>query len=106
MEIKGLYYFVEQRIDTEFGRNRESLVPLDRGPYYAAELVPSALYTIGGLIGSPTGETLGWDNKPIPRLFHAGDIGQPMELVISGLAGVMALGSIAGKNAAQLPSRK
>ncbi len=91
------------KVDEDFGRGQDSLIPLKQGPYYAAELVPSALYTIGGLLGGQNGETLDWHGNAIPRLYHAGDIGQPAEVSIVGLSGCMGLGTIAGRAVSALP---
>lgn len=76
-----------------FGRS--VLQPLGKGPYYAAELTPTIMYTIGGLVCSPIGETLDWDGKPIPRLYSAGDIGQPCEISPLGACGCGAMGALA-----------
>ena len=62
------------------------------------------MYTIGGLQGGENFETLDWKGNPIPRLYHAGDIGQPTKYLISALQGCMALGDIAGEACAQLES--
>ena len=59
----------------DFGRNPDKMVPLGDGPYYAIELVPSIIYTIGGLETDEYGRTLTWRNEPIPRLYSAGNIG-------------------------------
>lgn len=58
-----------------FGRNPEKMAPLGDGPYYAIELAPSIIYTIGGLTTDEYGRTLTWRNEPIPRLYSAGNIG-------------------------------
>ena len=88
--------------DPEFGRDAFFLNPVSEGPFYAAEIIPAAVYTIGGLRGGENGETLDWQGNPIPRLYHAGDIGQPTKMLISALQGCMALGSIAGDACSQL----
>ena len=59
----------------DFGRNPDKMVPLGKGPYYAIELVPSIIYTIGGLDTDEYGRTLNWRNEPISRLYSAGNIG-------------------------------
>lgn len=87
-----------------FGRSEFFLDPIGEGPYYAAQLQPTIIYTIGGLTGGPNGETLDWQGDAIPRLYHAGDIGQPNKMLICGLNGALALGSIAGTACSQLES--
>ncbi|WP_350455507.1 FAD-binding protein [Slackia heliotrinireducens] len=52
------------------------LAPLGDGPYYAIELCTSFIYTIGGLTNDERGRTINWNNEPIPRLYHAGDVGE------------------------------
>lgn len=46
-----------------FGRNPEKMAPLGDGPYYAIELAPSIIYTIGGLTTDEYGRTLTWRNR-------------------------------------------
>ena len=94
----------EAGVDPAFGRDALLLSKLDNPPYYAAELIPGAIYTIGGLQGGENGETLDWDGNPIPRLYHAGDIGQPTMLRVYGFEGAMASGEIAGEACSKLDS--
>lgn len=94
--------YCEQGADADYGRDALFLNPISEGPYYAAQIVPTVAYTIGGLQGGQNGETLDWQGNPIPRLYHAGDIGQPTKLRISALRGCMGLGAIAGKACSQL----
>ena len=96
--------YCEAGEDLEYGRDAFFLNPVSEGPYYAAEIIPAAVYTIGGLKGGENGETLDWQGNPIPRLYHAGDVGQPTKIAISALQGCMALGSIAGEACSQLES--
>ena len=90
--------------DAEFGRDSFMLSKIATPPYYAAEIEPAAVYTIGGLVCGENMETLDWDGNPIPRLYHAGDVGQPIKFTILSLAGAMATGEIAGTACAQLES--
>ncbi|MBQ9257124.1 MAG: FAD-binding protein, partial [Acidaminococcaceae bacterium] len=87
-----------------FGRSEFYLDPIGDGPYYAAQILPTIVYTIGGLQGGPNGETLDWQGNPIPRLYHAGDIGQPTKILIQALQGALATGHIAGEACSQLES--
>lgn len=96
--------YCEAGEDLEFGRESLFLDPIAEGPFYAAQILPTAVYTIGGLCGGQNGETLDWQGNPIPRLYHAGDIGQPAKYMIAALQGVLALGSIAGDACSQLES--
>lgn len=96
--------YCEAGEDPEFGRESFFLNPVSEGPFYAAQIVPTACYTIGGLRGGENDETLDWQGNPIPRLYHAGDIGQPTKFLISALQGCLALGDIAGEACSQLES--
>ena len=87
-----------------FGRSEFYLDPIGDGPYYAAQILPTMVYTIGGLRGGSNGETLDWQGNPIPRLYHAGDIGQPTKILIQALQGALATGYIAGEACSQLES--
>lgn len=86
--------------DPEFGRAREqsflgpsTLEAVNKPPYYACELVPAYIYTIGGLHWGENGATLDWEGNPIPGLYHAGDVGQFTEVTVLGLRDCMAVGS-------------
>jgi 3-oxosteroid 1-dehydrogenase len=54
------------------------LVPIDRGPFYAARLVLSDLGTKGGLRTDPVGRVLRADGTPIPGLYAAGNTSASM----------------------------
>lgn len=85
-----------------FGRSEFYLDAIGEGPYYAAQILPTVVYTIGGLQGGENGETLDWNGNPIPRLYHAGDVGQPTKILIQALQGALATGYIAGEACSQL----
>lgn len=94
--------YCDQGEDKAFGRDSFYLSKIETPPYYAAQIVPCSVYTIGGLWGGENGETLDWTGNPIKRLYHAGDIGQPTKMMMACLQGAMALGEIAGEACAQL----
>ena len=58
----------------EFGKVEEYLVELGSGPYYALEVVPSIMYTNGGLYVNDDIQVLDWDMNPIVGLYAAGDV--------------------------------
>lgn len=98
--------------DKEFGRGvvqhfvaPSSLEALSKPPYYACELTPAAIYTIGGLHWGENGATLDWNGNPIPGLYHAGDVGQFCEVSPVGLRDNMAVGSYTCRNICQNASR-
>lgn len=77
--------------DTEFGRilkrdpkgktafaGREAPIvsePLGDGPYYAVALYPTMLNTQGGPKKNVKGQVMDPQDKPIPRLYAAGELG-------------------------------
>jgi fumarate reductase flavoprotein subunit len=88
--------------DSAFGRPAESLIPIEKSPFYAIELTMTGLYTIGGLIHDDQGRTIDNEGNPILRLYSIGNVGQPTKLLPIGVPGVIALGKLAGKSAASL----
>ncbi len=104
--------YCEAGDDPEFGRAREqaflgpsTLEPVNKPPYYACELVPAYIYTIGGLHWGEGGETLDWDGNAIPGLYHAGDVGQFTEVTVMGVRDCMAAGSYACRTICGAPTR-
>jgi hypothetical protein len=89
-----------------FGRDPGKLKPIDTPPYYAAEIVPSALYTIGGLMTDRGGKVLDWSNSPIPRLYAAGNVGQGLELGPCGVCGCMGDATLTVRDAVSLKTWK
>lgn len=88
--------------DGEFGRPAETLQPILKPPFYAAEMQPGLIYTIGGLKSNLDGQALNWRNKPIPRLYTAGNVGQGVHLMPIGWAGCFAAGKLAAEHALTL----
>lgn len=89
--------------DPDFGRSRETLVPIERPLYYAIELWPCLLNTQGGPQRDREARVLGYGSKPIPRLYSAGEFGSLWGLLYEGggnIAECLAFGRIAGRNAA------
>jgi len=87
--------------DPEFGRR--SLLPVKTPPYYAAELALTVTNTQGGPKHNSMAQTLDKDDKPIPRLYSAGELGSFFGLMYPGgsnIAEAIAFGCIAGENAA------
>lgn len=90
--------------DIQFGREKETLHPLNAsGPYYAFELVPTFTNTQGGPRRNAEGQILATDGNPIPHLYSAGELGAIWGDVYQGsgnLAECLAFGRISGANAA------
>jgi len=89
--------------DPDCGRSRETLVPIERSPYYAIQLWPCLLNTQGGPRRDREARILGHEGRPIPRLYSAGEFGSLWGLLYEGggnIAECLAFGRIAGRNAA------
>lgn len=89
--------------DTEFGRDVDTLGPVSKPPFYALPLYPGGPNTTGGLRSNARREVLDWDDKPIPRLYTAGEISSVFQFVYQGggnLAEGITFGRLAGRNAA------
>lgn len=90
--------------DHEFKRAAKSLIPLDtEGPYYAFELVQSVLNTQAGPRRNENAQIMDVNGKPIPHLYGAGECGEVYTTLYQGggnVGGALAVGRIAGRNAA------
>jgi succinate dehydrogenase/fumarate reductase flavoprotein subunit len=88
----------------EFRRPAESLVPLDRPPYYCVPLYPGASHTCGGPRRNERGEVLDPFGEPIPGLYGAGELGQAIAHLYpspgASLSEALCSGQIAGESAA------
>ncbi|MDO4936399.1 MAG: FAD-binding protein [Sutterellaceae bacterium] len=106
--------------DTEFGRilkrdpkgktafaGREAPVvsePLGDGPYYAVALYPTMLNTQGGPKKNVKGQVMDPQDKPIARLYAAGELGSMWGSIYQGAtnnAECIVYGRIAGREAAK-----
>lgn len=95
--------YCKSGMDADFGRAGEFMGPIETGPYYAMELRPCILSTMGGPRHDREARVLDYDGKPIPRLYAAGELGSMWGgLYEAGgfLAESFVFGRIAGKNAA------
>jgi len=89
--------------DLEFGRAKEFMGPIDTPPFYALPLWPTIISTSGGPRHDKESRVLDNDNKPIPRLYAAGELGSFIGMLYeagSGFAECLVFGKIAGQNAA------
>jgi fumarate reductase flavoprotein subunit/urocanate reductase len=89
--------------DTDFNF-RDTLNPIEGGPYYILAYKPAVHYTMGGLHVDPDARVLNNDGAPIPGLYAAGEVaGHKMgtnRLGSCSIADIFVFGRIAGKNAA------
>lgn len=96
--------FAQQGNDLMFNRSPESMRALVDGAYYALRLVPVVLNTQGGPRRNAASEILSTNQKPIPHLYGAGELGGICTNLYQGgsnLAECLIFGKIAGENAAK-----
>ncbi|MCK9197947.1 MAG: FAD-binding protein [Syntrophales bacterium] len=77
--------------------------PIDTPPFYAVELYPALLNTQGGPRKNNRAQMLDAFEKPIPRLYSAGEFGSMWGIIYQGAGNIgecIVYGRIAGKNAA------
>ena len=61
--------------DAEFGRDPETLLPLNNPPYYCWPIYPGGCSTLGGPKKNENAQVLDPAQNPIPRLYAAGCFG-------------------------------
>ncbi len=106
--------YCAEGFDEAFRRAEDTLLPIERGPFYALRLdTRGILNTQGGPKRSKDAEVLDTLGEPIPRLYSAGELGGVTANRYQGGTNVsecLVFGQIAGKNAASekepLPSLK
>jgi succinate dehydrogenase/fumarate reductase flavoprotein subunit len=89
--------------DSQFGRPGNSLAPLETPPYYALELALTLVNTQGGPKRNKDCRVLDFSNRPIPRLYAAGELGSFFGFLYQGGSNypeAWAFGRIAGRRAA------
>ena len=87
--------------DSEMGR-KEKLSPIGEGPYYGCEMGLGIINTQGGPARDAAHRVLSWDDKPIPRLYSAGEFGSIYVFLYQGAGNISETigGRVAGANAA------
>lgn len=91
--------------EDEFGRGKDWLTPIKTPPFYASELVVPLINTQGGPKHNARSQVMDWNDKPIPRLYAAGELGSaffPYYQSSGNLPEAFAFGKIAGEQAASL----
>ena len=76
--------YCEDGVDPDLGRPKRALLPLKNPPYYATELCLVMLNTMGGPKHNASALLLDYDNKPIPRLYAAGEFGSIFGVIYQG----------------------
>ena len=81
--VENYNRYCAQKKDPEFDRAPETLLPINKPPYYAINLWPGNCNTLGGPRRNEKAQVLDTDKKPIPRLYSAGELGS----IFGGLYG-------------------
>lgn len=105
--------FCKEGKDPQFDRRPETLVPIEKAPFYAIELQPAMVNTQGGARRNTECEVLDTEGNTIPHLYSAGEFGSFYAGAYTGggnLSETMFSGRTAGRNAAkekeELPTMK
>ena len=101
--VEGFNSYCAAGEDAEFGREPESMGPIETPPFYALRLYPGGPNTKGGIDADGQRRVLNWEGKPMPRLYTAGEISSAFKHTYQGGGNVtecIVCGRIAGKNAA------
>ena len=65
--------FCAKGVDEDFGKDAESLIPLEEGPFYIFETIPNIKNTYGGLVIDDGARVVDANNQPIVGLYAAGE---------------------------------
>jgi succinate dehydrogenase/fumarate reductase flavoprotein subunit len=65
----------KNQVDPDFNRPKQSLIAIDKPPYYAVKVYPTMFNTQGGPKRNSKCEVLDPFDQPIPRLYTAGELG-------------------------------
>ena len=101
--VKKYNQYCQEGRDSEFGRLAEAMAPLDTPPYYEVIQWPGGPNTQGGAKRNKEAQVVQPNDKPIPRLYSAGEFGSIYGFLYEGggnTSECIAFGRIAGKNAA------
>ncbi|HOJ43542.1 MAG TPA: flavocytochrome c, partial [Syntrophorhabdaceae bacterium] len=105
-EISKWNSFVERKKDPDFDcMIFPDAKPTVTPPFYAARLWPKVHHTMGGLFINKDAQIIGFDLKPIPGLYGAGEVTGGIHGAVRlggiAMADCIVFGRIAGKNAAK-----
>lgn len=105
-QVEMFNRFVENGHDDQFGRDIKSMTKFaQEGPFYAIKMAYNVLNTQGGPERNSKAEILDVNNKPIPHLYGAGELGGINANQYQGggnLAECLIFGKIAGEQAASV----
>ena len=94
----------KNRLDGDFGRPATGLAPIEKPPFYSVKLYPATFNTQGGPRRNAGCRVIDPYNRPIPRLYSAGELGSFWGWMYNGggnNAEALCTGQIAGRNAAR-----
>jgi succinate dehydrogenase/fumarate reductase flavoprotein subunit len=106
--LRDFNRFCRDNRDPQFGRRENSLAPLETPPYYAIELGLTLVNTQGGPKHNVDCQVVDFNNRPIPGLYAAGELGSFFGFLYQGGSNypeAWAFGQIAGKKAAAEKNR-
>lgn len=105
-QVEMFNRFVENGHDDQFGRDVKSMAKFaEDGPFYAIKMAYNVLNTQGGPERNTKAEILDVNDKPIPHLYGAGELGGINANQYQGggnLAECLIFGKIAGEQAANV----
>ena len=88
--------------DADFGRPKETMISINKPPYYSVRIMPTLYTTQGGPRRDKKARVLDAFGVPIPRLYSAGELGSITGCLYQGgsdLAEAIVFGQIAAKGA-------
>jgi len=94
--------YFEADEDKDFERDPKTMSPIVNPPYTAIELCLISAYTTGEPKHDAKGRTLDTEDKPIPRLYSVGNLGDRDMIFPGGVAGTLSLGRVAAGHAVNL----
>jgi len=98
--------YIAEGKDAEFNKPmKKTMVPMDKGPYYALPMWPAVHHTMGGLRIDTSSQVIDIFGAPIPRLYAAGEVAGGVHgsnrLGCNATTECVVFGRIAGKNGAK-----
>ena len=76
--------YCDAKRDADFDAEPATMGELRKPPFYALPLYPGGPNTKGGLRSNGRRQVLDWDDRPIPRLYAAGEINSAFQFVYQG----------------------
>ena len=89
--------------DDDFNRSASTLGPVAKAPFYAILMCVGGPNTKGGIAANAKREAIDWMDRPIPRLYTAGEVSSVFKAVYQAggnLTECIVFGRVAGRNAA------